>query len=106
VSWCATFVSWVADQAGYIEVGIFPKFALYSSDVQWFQSRGQWQTVATLSLPVALFSLTGMVMEMLTMLALLSVLRAVQSTLLKAIQAILSDGAVILWMATELLSTV
>ena len=43
VPWCACFVSWVADQAGFIEAGIIPKFASTSVGVQWFKARGQWQ---------------------------------------------------------------
>ena len=43
VPWCACFVSWVADQAGFIEAGIIPKFASTSVGVQWFRNRGQWQ---------------------------------------------------------------
>ena len=43
VPWCAIFVSWVADQAGYIEAGIIPMFASTSAGVQWFRNRGQWQ---------------------------------------------------------------
>jgi len=43
VAWCATFVSWVADQAGYIEAGSFPRFASCAVGVQWFRSRGLWQ---------------------------------------------------------------
>jgi len=27
VEWCACFVSWCADQCGYIDAGIIPKFA-------------------------------------------------------------------------------
>lgn len=43
VEWCACFVSWCADQCGYIEAGIVPKFALCSDGVTWFQQQGQWQ---------------------------------------------------------------
>lgn len=41
--WCACFVSWAADQCGYIDAGIVPKFAAVSQGIQWFQERGQWQ---------------------------------------------------------------
>ena len=41
--WCACFVSWCADQCGYIEAGIIPKFSLCSSGVKWFQERGRFQ---------------------------------------------------------------
>ena len=44
VEWCACFVSWCADQCGYIDAGLFPKFAACTSQgVPWFQERGQWQ---------------------------------------------------------------
>lgn len=41
--WCACFVSWCANQCGYIESGILPKFSLCSNGVNWFKSNGQWQ---------------------------------------------------------------
>ena len=43
VEWCACFVSWCADQCGYIDRGVFPKFASCSVGVNWFKSRSQWQ---------------------------------------------------------------
>lgn len=43
--WCAIFVSWCADQCGYIDEGIIPKFAWVPDAVSWFQARGQWQLV-------------------------------------------------------------
>jgi hypothetical protein len=43
VAWCACFVSWCADECGYIEAGIIPKFALCSDGVNWFKAQGQWQ---------------------------------------------------------------
>lgn len=43
VSWCACFVSWCADQCGYLESGILPKFSLCSDGVNWFESKGQFQ---------------------------------------------------------------
>ena len=43
VEWCACFVSWCAEQCGYIESGIIPKYALCSDGVNWFQRNGQWQ---------------------------------------------------------------
>ena len=43
VEWCACFVSWCADQCGYIESGIVPKFSLCSDGVDWFNGNGQWQ---------------------------------------------------------------
>lgn len=43
VEWCACFVSWCAEQCGYIGVGIIPKFSLCSDGVSWFAGRGQFQ---------------------------------------------------------------
>lgn len=43
VSWCACFVSWCADQCGYIKTGVIPKFSLCTDGVSWFKNRGQWQ---------------------------------------------------------------
>ena len=43
VEWCACFVSWCADQCGYLESGIIPKFSLCSDGVDWFKKNGQWQ---------------------------------------------------------------
>lgn len=42
VEWCACFVSWCADQCGYIDTGVIPKFAGCVNGVQWFRDRGQW----------------------------------------------------------------
>ena len=44
VEWCACFVSWCADQCGYLESGIIPKFSLCSDGVDWFIANGQWQS--------------------------------------------------------------
>ncbi len=42
VEWCATFVSWCANEAGYIEAGVIPKFASCRLGSMWFKERGQW----------------------------------------------------------------
>ena len=42
VEWCACFVSWCANECGYIDSGIIPKFASCRNGMLWFQSRGQW----------------------------------------------------------------
>ncbi len=42
--WCACFVSWCANECGYIDSGILPKFAACTSQgLPWFQDRGLWQ---------------------------------------------------------------
>ena len=43
VEWCACFVSWCADQCGYLDSGIVPKFSLCSDGADWFKGNGQWQ---------------------------------------------------------------
>ena len=43
VEWCACFASWCADQCGYLESGIIPKFSLCSDGVNWFKGKGQWK---------------------------------------------------------------
>ena len=43
VDWCACFVSWCANECGYIDAGVIPKFAGCSNGVQWFKDRGLWQ---------------------------------------------------------------
>ena len=41
--WCATFVSWCANQCGFIDSGIIPKFALCSDGSDWFKARNLWK---------------------------------------------------------------
>lgn len=43
VEWCACFVSWCANECGYIDSGVIPKFAGCVLGSQWFKDRGQWQ---------------------------------------------------------------
>lgn len=44
IEWCAVFVSWVANQAGYIDKGIVPKFTTCRTQgVPWFKNRGLWK---------------------------------------------------------------
>ncbi len=43
VEWCACFVSWCANECGYIDAGTIPKFASCSRGVQWFKARDLWQ---------------------------------------------------------------
>jgi cell wall-associated NlpC family hydrolase len=44
VAWCATFVSWCANECGYIDAGIIPRFAACQSQgIPWFKDRGIWQ---------------------------------------------------------------
>lgn len=43
VEWCACFVSWCANECGYIDAGVIPKFAGCVQGSQWFKDRGLWQ---------------------------------------------------------------
>ena len=43
VNWCAIFVSWCANECGYIEAGVIPKFAGCVQGSRWFKERGLWQ---------------------------------------------------------------
>ena len=42
VDWCAVFVSWCADQAGLIDNGSMPKFAVCDDGIRWFIEKGRW----------------------------------------------------------------
>lgn len=42
VEWCACFVSWCANECGYIDIGVIPKFAGCVNGVSWFKERDQW----------------------------------------------------------------
>lgn len=44
VEWCACFVSWCANECGYVEGGVIPKFSSCQSEgVNWFQTCGLWK---------------------------------------------------------------
>ena len=43
VDWCAIFVSWCANECGYIDAGVAPKFAGCVQGSRWFKERGLWQ---------------------------------------------------------------
>ena len=42
VEWCACFVSWCANECGYIESGTIPKYSSCAVGVQWFKDHGKW----------------------------------------------------------------
>ena len=42
VEWCACFVSWCANECGYIDSGAVPKFSYCPTGVQWFKAAGRW----------------------------------------------------------------
>lgn len=41
VEWCAVFVSWCAEQCGFLD-DIIPKFAVVDDGADWFKSRSLW----------------------------------------------------------------
>lgn len=43
VEWCACFVSWAANECGYVDAGVIPKFAGCIQGSNWFKERGLWQ---------------------------------------------------------------
>ena len=42
VEWCACFVSWCANECGYIDTGVIPKYAGCGNGVHGVKDRGQW----------------------------------------------------------------
>ncbi len=44
VEWCACFVSWCANECGYIDEGVIPKFASCDVGMTWFKNHNRWQT--------------------------------------------------------------
>lgn len=42
VDWCAVFVSWCADQAGLLDDGSMPKFAVCDDGIRWFIEKRRW----------------------------------------------------------------
>ena len=42
VAWCACYVSWCANECGYIDKGIFPKFSGCTNGIDWFKEKNQW----------------------------------------------------------------
>ena len=42
MDWCAIFVSWCANQCGYLDAGIMPRFAVVGDGADWFKARRRW----------------------------------------------------------------
>ena len=49
--WCACFVSWCAEQCGYIDAGILPKFSHCSAGVEWFREKGRFMDSSYIPTP-------------------------------------------------------
>lgn len=43
VDWCACFVSWCANECGYIDSNVIPKFANVGDGYHWFVNHDRWQ---------------------------------------------------------------
>lgn len=43
VHWCACYVSWCANECGYIDKGIIPKFSGCVNGIEWFKEKNLWQ---------------------------------------------------------------
>lgn len=44
VEWCVCLVSWCANECGYIDAGIIPKFSVCETEgVAWFKTCNQWK---------------------------------------------------------------
>ncbi len=41
VEWCACFVSWCANECGYIQAGLVPMFSGCTTGAAWFEARGR-----------------------------------------------------------------
>ena len=51
VEWCACFVSWCAEQCGYIDAGVMPRFSLCEDGMNWFKQSRQWRDSSYIPAP-------------------------------------------------------
>ena len=51
VEWCACFVSWCANQCGYIDNGIIPRYSYCPAGVDWFRSHNEFVSNNTIPQP-------------------------------------------------------
>lgn len=42
IPWCACFVSWCANQCGYIDSGVIPKYSWCDDGLNWFKNNNLW----------------------------------------------------------------
>ncbi len=42
VQWCACYVSWCANECGYIDKGVIPKFSVCNDGINWFKEKNEW----------------------------------------------------------------
>lgn len=52
-AWCAAFVSYVANECGYIDAGIIPKFCSCTTGRNWFIEQGQYKSASSGYVPKA-----------------------------------------------------
>lgn len=43
-AWCAAFVSWCANECGFLEGDILPRYAYCPSGIEWFEERGLFRS--------------------------------------------------------------
>ena len=60
--WCAVFVSWVANQVGYIEKGLIPKFSVCETGANRFKVQGRWKNNTYIPKPGDIIFLIGKMM--------------------------------------------
>ena len=105
VEWCATFVSWCANECGYIDTGVIPKYAGCVNGVDWFKGCGQWLDNSAEPTPGMIIFFdwddeTGQDGHP-TIQELLRKWKTAEFTRLKATPVILSDRTVIPWDITK-----
>ena len=42
VEWCCVFVSWCANQCGYLDSGLVPQYSVVDDGADWFRAKNQW----------------------------------------------------------------
>ena len=42
VEWCCIFVSWCANQCGYLDSGLVPRYSVVDDGADWFRAKNQW----------------------------------------------------------------
>lgn len=42
VEWCCIFVSWCANQCGYLDSGLVPQYSVVDDGADWFRAKNQW----------------------------------------------------------------
>lgn len=53
VEWCACFVSWCANECGYIDNSVIPKFSYCDDAIKWFKDKEEWHSRNDGYLPIS-----------------------------------------------------